>query len=124
MSSDTTIEVWYDGDCPVCVRSRAWAENRDRADRLDFRDFRSARDEELPAERERHRSTMMVRTPSDRLLAGFEAWRRIMLELPGWRWLGRLAGLAPLVWFGPAVYGLVARHRHRVPMPMPSCDDS
>lgn len=119
MTQQAKLEVWYDGDCPICRRSRSWSERRDEEARLDFRDFRSAPDDELPAAREVHRSTMMVRTPSGRLLRGFEAWRRIIAALPGWRWLSRLSAVPPLRWIGSAVYRLIARHRHRLSMPLP-----
>jgi predicted DCC family thiol-disulfide oxidoreductase YuxK len=120
MTQQPKLEVWYDGDCPICRRSRSWSERRDDEARLDFRDFRSTADDELPAPREVHRSTMMVRTPSGRLLQGFAAWRRILAALPGWRWLSRLAGVPPLRWIGSALYRLVARYRHRLSMPLPA----
>lgn len=116
---DGTLEIWYDGSCPVCVRSRQWSERRDRDRRLRFRDFRTADDAELPADRERHRATMMARTPDGQLLEGFAAWRRILAALPRWRWLARLAGVPPLAWLGPPAYRVVARHRDKLPMPLP-----
>jgi predicted DCC family thiol-disulfide oxidoreductase YuxK len=116
---ETVLEIWYDGSCPVCVRSRRWCERRDRDHRLRFRDFRSADDDELPADRERHRATMMARTPEGVLLEGFLAWRRILATLPRWRWLARSAGIAPLAWFGSAIYRVFARHRDRLPVSMP-----
>lgn len=119
MSDTAPIEVWYDGSCPICTRSRTWSEHRDERGRLRFRNFREASDEELPASRDRHRATLIVRTPSGELLHGFAAWRRILLALPHWRWLARLAALPPLAWIGPPVYRLISRHRHRIPMPMP-----
>ena len=119
MSRIGSIEIWYDGTCPVCSRSRAWVERRDTANRLRFRDFRDAADAELPASRDRHRATLIVRSPDGELLHGFAAWREILRGLPGWRWLARLAGLPPLAWIGPPIYRLVSRYRNRIPMPMP-----
>ena len=116
---ETDLEIWYDGSCPVCVRSRLWCERRDHEHRLRFRDFRSADDNQLPADREHHRATMMVRTPEGGLVDGFPAWRRILATLPRWRWLARIAGIPPLAWFGSAVYRVVASHRDKIPVPMP-----
>lgn len=38
----TTATVIYDGDCGICNESRAWAESRDRAERLEFVPFQTA----------------------------------------------------------------------------------
>jgi len=119
MASGKPIEVWYDGSCPICCRSRSWSEQRDADGRLLFCDFRSVGDDELPADRDRHQAAMMVRISSGQLLEGFAAWRRILAVLPGWRWLARLSGLPPLRWIGALGYRLVARWRQPLAMPLP-----
>jgi predicted DCC family thiol-disulfide oxidoreductase YuxK len=63
---------------------------------------------------------MWVRDPSGRLNRGFAAWRRILAELPGWRWLALLSGAPPMRWLGPSIYALVARWRRHLPL---GCDD-
>jgi len=63
---------------------------------------------------------MWVRDPSGRLNRGFAAWRRILAELPGWRWLALLSGAPPMRWLGPPIYALVARWRRHLPL---GCDD-
>jgi predicted DCC family thiol-disulfide oxidoreductase YuxK len=123
MTSREPIEIWYDGSCPICRRSRQWSEKRDRDDRLRFRDFRSTADRLLPADRRRHEATMMVRTPHGKLLEGFAAWRRILAQLPGWRWMARLTGLPPFRWIGSLGYRFVARWRHLLAMPLPRDPD-
>ncbi len=118
------VEVFFDGACPLCQQSRAWTERRASGERLRFRDFRRASDDELPVPRGELEGAMWVRTERDELLAGFEAWRRILQEVPGWRWLAAITGVPPLSWVGPVAYRLVARHRHRLPIPFPSgCRD-
>ena len=107
------IEVWMDGDCPVCRASRAWCEMRDRGERVRFRDFRTAADADLPAPRDVLHASMWVRGPDDALHEGFEGWRTILGELPRWRWLAHVTGLGPLRRLGPRIYRLVARNRHR-----------
>jgi len=54
---------------------------------------------------------MWVRDGQGNLLEGFVAWRRIMSELPRWRWLARLASLPPLSLIGPALYRMIAANR-------------
>jgi predicted DCC family thiol-disulfide oxidoreductase YuxK len=119
MKTDETLEVWYDGSCPICRRSRTWSEAQDRDGRLVFRDFRSTDDERLPTSRAHHESTMLVSTPSGAIVEGYSAWRRILAVLPGWSWLARLTGIPPLSWLGPLGYRLVARMRNLVAMPLP-----
>jgi predicted DCC family thiol-disulfide oxidoreductase YuxK len=109
------LEVWIDGDCGLCQRSRSWCELRDNGDRVRFKDFRSTADSELPVARGDLEASMWVRDPSGRLFDGFAAWRMIMNELPGWRWLARLASTPPLMWLGPPLYRVIAKNRHRLP---------
>jgi predicted DCC family thiol-disulfide oxidoreductase YuxK len=56
-----------------------------------------------------------LRLPDGTVATGFEAWRGILRELPGWRWLAVAAGLPLLGRLGPVIYALVARNRRRVP---------
>ncbi len=109
------LTVWMDGQCQLCEASRGWCESRDNSGKLEFTDFRTAADGELPVARENLESSMWVRDRDGTLLEGFEAWRRIMAELPGWRWLAGLTGVPPLRWMGPWLYRAVARNRHRLP---------
>lgn len=111
------IEVWMDGDCSVCQASQAWCETRDDHHRLDFRDFRRPPDERLPLSPSEHEASLWVRDADGVLHRGFEAWRLILRELPGWGWLAALTGLPPLRWLGEPVYRFVARNRHRLPLP-------
>lgn len=108
------LEVWMDGDCGLCQRSRAWCELRDRNGRFRFIDFRTEGKNELPLTHEDHQISMWVRDRDGVLLDGFAAWKRIMAEIPGWRWLARLTSLAPFTLIGPPLYGLIAAHRHHL----------
>ena len=110
------IEIWMDGDCSVCSRSRSWCEDRDLEHRLRFTDFRTAADPEIPVSRHDLERSMWVRDNDGHLLEGFFAWRRIVGELPGWQWLALVTGLPPFRWFGPPVYRWIARNRHRLPV--------
>jgi len=104
-------QVWYDGNCGLCRRSRVWIEARCPAGTFRFRDFRSEIDAALPLTRDRMDASMLVADATGALLGGFAGWRRILSELPRWRWLAVVTGMPPLRWLGPPVYGLVARYR-------------
>ena len=118
MDEDSTpsdaIEVWMDGDCEVCSLSRSWCEDRDSGRRLRFRDFRTASEGEIPVPRDDLERSMWARDANGDLLEGFTAWRLIVSEIPGWRWLSAITGVPPFRWFGPSIYRLIARNRHRL----------
>lgn len=59
--------------------------------------------------------TVHLRLPDGTVATGFDAWRRILRELPGWRWLARFSALPGITQLGAAVYSVVARNRHRHP---------
>jgi predicted DCC family thiol-disulfide oxidoreductase YuxK len=107
------LDVWIDGDCELCQRSRAWCEDHDVEGRVRFNDFRSVGVSALPKAYEDHEASMWVRDGNGELLEGFAAWRRIMADLPGWKWLARIASLPPLTLIGPPLYRLVAANRRR-----------
>ena len=109
------LDVWMDGDCGLCLKSRAWCELRDHDRRLTFNDFRSAGESDLPVSRKDLESSMWVRDGDGNLLEGFAAWRRIMGELPRWKWLARLASLPPCTLIGPPLYRFIAANRRHSP---------
>ncbi len=114
MSTNQQMQVWYDGSCEVCRRSRAWCEERDGQDRFIFIDFRAASDDDLPVPRHDLESSMWVRARNGALLSGFEGWRLIVSSVPRWRWLARLTGIPPFRWLGPLAYRLAARLRNHL----------
>ena len=112
MAPEQPLEVWYDGQCPLCRASRDWCEARDAKGRLVFRDLTAATAAELPVPRDEAAASMWVRGDDGTLASGFAGWRRILAELPGWSWLARLTGVPPLSWLGPGAYRLIARGRN------------
>ncbi|MGE5235897.1 MAG: thiol-disulfide oxidoreductase DCC family protein [Acidobacteriota bacterium] len=113
MAEAKRIEVWYDGGCPLCARSRRWAERRDRDGALHFRDFTSRSEAgNLPAPPAELDRAMCVRAPDGKVDWGFAGWRAILAALPRWRWLARVLGWRPLRGLGPRLYRLVSLHRH------------
>ena len=99
--------VWIDGDCRLCLRSRAWIERRDPIGRFCFADFRRPGGEELPLPVPDHEAGVVVRTLGGGVHRGFSAWRWILRQLPGWRVLATVCAYPPLSWLGDPVYRLV-----------------
>jgi predicted DCC family thiol-disulfide oxidoreductase YuxK len=105
------LTVWMDGSCMLCQKSQGWCELRDLNRRLRFKDFRTANEDELPLARSDHEQSMWVRDPDGEVFGGFAAWRRIMAEIPRWRWLARMASFPPFNLVGPPVYRFIAARR-------------
>ena len=115
-SPSPTIEIWIDGDCAVCRRSEQWCSARDPRGRLTFVDLHTANHENFPGSPDALMEMVHVRLPDGTVITGFDAWRHILVELDGWRWLARLTGLPRIRRLGSVLYFTLARYRHRVPV--------
>ena len=81
------LEIWIDGDCEVCRRSEEWCSARDERRRLRFVDLHAPDSDEPPGSPEAMMRAVHVRHADGTVRTGFDAWRRILAELDGWRWL-------------------------------------
>lgn len=108
------LDVWIDGDCDVCRWSEDWCSARDGRGRLNFIDLHAPGDAPPPGSPEAMAHTIHVRLEDGTVTTGFDAWRRILAELHGWRWPARVAGLPGIKQIGRVVYSLVALNRHRI----------
>lgn len=116
MKNSPALEIWIDGQCALCRLSEQWCSSRDPLGRMDFVDLHASVNENPPGSTQAMVEAVHLRLPDGTVVTGFEAWRRILMEIHGWRWLARLAGLPGIRKLGPAVYALLARHRHRFPI--------
>lgn len=86
--------VFHDGSCPLCAPEIDHYRRRDRRGALEFVDV-SAPSERLPEGVDR--AALMARfhalTPDGRLRSGARAFVTVWAQLPGWRFLARVAGL-------------------------------
>jgi len=110
------LEIWIDGDCAVCRRSERWCSVRDQHQRLNFVDFHTHVDDDPPGSHEAMLETVHVRLADGTISTGFEAWRRILYELDGWRWLAQASGLPGIRHLGRVIYSILAQNRHRLPL--------
>ena len=118
-----TYDIFMDGCCSFCRWTRAKVEPYDTGSRLRFLDYN---DSEVAAQAPSSRSDldreMHLRTPAGTWLRGFDAWVAILRVLPKFAWLGRIAGMPPLRWLGPSIYGFIARHRYSLPGAPAHCE--
>jgi predicted DCC family thiol-disulfide oxidoreductase YuxK len=97
MTSDTSsatrtfeIEVFYDGDCPLCLREVRFLRKADRKRRIGFIDIASEDFEpsDYGPSREEFMAEIHGRLPDGSWICGVEVFRRIYA----------LLGFGPLVW--------------------------
>jgi predicted DCC family thiol-disulfide oxidoreductase YuxK len=107
------MEMIYDGHCGFCKRSMAWFLAFDGLRQIAIRDFRA--DPSPVVSPERLLKHLYLVLPDGRALPGFEAYRYVVLRVPGLWWqvpffyvpvLSRL--------FGHPIYDWVAANRSRL----------
>ena len=109
------VEVFYDGDCPLCMREIRMLMKRDKDARIRFTDIAAPSFD--PASLGLDRATMMKkihgRLPSGQMIEGVEVFRRLY-DAVGFSWLvqaSRWPVVSPLL---DAGYTLFAKNRLRL----------
>jgi predicted DCC family thiol-disulfide oxidoreductase YuxK len=107
------MEMIYDGQCGFCVRSMAWLLAFDGLGQIKIRDFRHA-PSPLVSDAQLEQALYTV-LPDGRALPGFDAYRHIVLRVPGLWWLVPLF-YVPVVsrLFGRPTYRWIAANRSRL----------
>lgn len=108
------VEVFFDGDCPLCSREIAMLRRRDRQHRIQFTDISISAEEFDPASINRTRTELMAeihgRLADGTIISGVEVFRRLYSAVGFTRLVAitQIPGLSRLLDFG---YGLFARNR-------------
>lgn len=125
MKETARLEVYTDGQCPLCRWMRSKVEPRDRFHRIAWMDYRDPgirgrtpySFEELDAE-------MHARRIADGgWSAGFEAWLDVMRVLPRWCFVAPLLSLRPFTFLGRHFYRWLATRRYKLFGIPPPCDE-
>jgi predicted DCC family thiol-disulfide oxidoreductase YuxK len=126
MSELAHIEVFTDGQCPLCQWMRARVEPFDRRQRIHWLDYRDPEVQQraAPYTLQELDAEMHARTPDGRWSAGYGAWIAIMRVLPGWRYFAPLLSIWPLTSLGALLYRWLARRRYKLFGVPPPCDAS
>ena len=107
------MEMIYDGRCGFCVRSMAWLLAFDGLAQIGIRDFR-ANPSPVVGDAELEKALYVV-LPDGRALPGFEAYRYVVLRVPGLWWLVPLFYVPAISrLFGRPIYDWVAANRSRL----------
>ncbi len=106
----------FDGRCGMCSAWRVWIARHDRGDRITLLPYQdpAARDlvPDLPPER--FAGEMQLILADGRVVGGATAIAESLRVLPGYRWLGALLRLPPILWMARRVYAVIARNRRRI----------
>jgi predicted DCC family thiol-disulfide oxidoreductase YuxK len=107
------MEMIYDGRCGFCVRSMAWFLAFDSLRQITIRDFRT---DPSPVVSDAHLEMALYTVlPGGRALPGFEAYRYVVLRVPGLWWLVPLFYVPVLSrLLGHPIYNWVAANRSRL----------
>jgi predicted DCC family thiol-disulfide oxidoreductase YuxK len=107
------MEMIYDGRCGFCVRSMAWFLSFDGLQQIGIRDFRT-NPSPVVSDAEVEQALYLV-LPDGRALPGFEAYRYVVLRVPGLWWQVPFFYVPVLSRFiGHRVYAWVAANRGRL----------
>jgi predicted DCC family thiol-disulfide oxidoreductase YuxK len=104
------MEMIYDGRCGFCMRSMAWFLAFDGLQQISVRDFRT-NPSPVVSDEQLERALYLV-LPDGRALPGFEAYRYVVLRVPGLWWMVPFF-YVPIVsrLVGRPIYNWVASHR-------------
>ena len=111
------MKIIYDGECPVCLSLKEFAETRDSEGAFDFIPFQAEDfDQHVPGLTKQEASqALIVRTIQGDQARGARAVFEMMKYLPGfWGVAGKIFSLPPLAWIAEPAYRLFARHRHKI----------
>lgn len=124
--NDSRIEVYTDGECPLCKWMRAKVEPFDRDHRIEWLNFRDPEILERAAPRTlaEMNEEMHVRDAVGRWTSGFGAWAEVLRVLPRWRVLAPLMTKWPLTRLGALFYAWLAKRRYTLFGIPPPCDES
>jgi predicted DCC family thiol-disulfide oxidoreductase YuxK len=107
------MEMIYDGRCGFCVRSMAWLLAFDGLRQIAIRDFRT-QPSPVVSDAQMEKALYLV-LPDGRALPGFEAYRYVVLRVPGLWWLVPffyVPVLSRLI--GHPIYNWIAANRSRL----------
>lgn len=114
-ASDWQVEVFFDGDCPLCVREIGMIRWMDRKSRIRFTDIAASEFSvsDYPWTEEEFMAEIRGRLSDGRWIVGVEVFRRLYAAV-GLRWIvapTRLPGVSHFMDWG---YNIFAKNRLRL----------
>ncbi len=98
----TEVTVWYDSECPLCVREIALMRRLDRRRAIDFVNLQAAGD--CPVDRERLLARFHAQERGEPVVSGAAAFAAMWRAIPVLKPLGLLARIKPVLWLLERAY--------------------
>lgn len=126
MSGAAQLEVYTDGQCPLCRWMREKVDRRDRFQRIKWLDYREPEVQaSTPYSFQELDAEMHAREiAGGNWSAGYHAWLEVMRVLPRWHYLAPLLSIWPFTALGRLLYRAVATRRYKLFGAPPPCDAS
>ncbi len=106
------VTVWFDSQCPLCVREIALMKRLDRRGAIDFVDLYGARD--CPVDSAELLRRFHAREHGQPVVSGAAAFAAMWRAIPVLRPLGLLAKFPPVLWLLEGAYRLFLLVRPRL----------
>lgn len=87
------LTVMFDGACPLCRKEISLYQSLTPLEPVQWLDVSALHADMSPEQQARYMARFHVRQKDGQLLSGAAAFVALWLTMPGWRWLGRVAGL-------------------------------
>ena len=98
------LTVYYDGSCPLCRREIALYQRQRGAEQLAWHDISAGAPTGPGLSCEAAMRRFHVRDAQGRLHSGAAGFAHLWRSLPGWRVLGWIAAVPPIVWLLELAY--------------------
>jgi len=102
MSSPTQVTVWYDNDCPLCVREIRLMRRLDRRRAISFVSIQGATG--CPISTDELMTRFHAQEHGEPIVSGAAAFAAMWRAIPILRPLGLLAGFRPFLWILERMY--------------------
>jgi predicted DCC family thiol-disulfide oxidoreductase YuxK len=109
------LTILYDGNCGLCRASVARLRRIDRGGRIELLDLHdpSVSGRFPQVNRAEALQLMQAVDPAGKVYSGVDAWARVGLALPGWKFIAWLLLMPGVHFVAGKIYAWVARNRYR-----------
>ena len=112
MTASPAVKVWYDSDCPLCVREIRLMQKLDKRGAIEFIDLYGA--EGCPIDRAELVKRFHAQESGRPVVSGAAAFAAMWRAIPSLKPLGQLARFRPVLWLLEGAYRVFLLVRPRL----------